>query len=131
MRCTNRREPTRGLIMLMAIMRRQSAPVCSRNPPAMRIPALLTSRSGVPCSSHTQSVNCRQSSRSATSRRRKTALPPVRVMRSTVSAPVASLMSETTMVQPLRPKRSAVARPMPLPAPVTTATGMSHLPGAP
>ncbi|SKT91586.1 Uncharacterised protein [Mycobacteroides abscessus subsp. abscessus] len=52
-------------------------------------------------------------------------------MRSTVSAPVASLMSETTTVQPLRPKRSAVARPMPLPAPVTTATGMSHLPGAP
>ncbi|SHU02787.1 Uncharacterised protein [Mycobacteroides abscessus subsp. abscessus] len=50
------------------------------------------------------------------------ALPPFALISPTVSLPVVSLMSETITIDPLRAKRCAVARPIPLPAPVTTAT---------
>src|SRR6266542_2044467 len=52
----------------------------------------------------------------------KRALPPAASICSTVSRPPASATSATTTLAPSRAKRSAASRPMPLPAPVISAT---------
>src|SRR6266508_5275954 len=64
----------------------------------------------------------RTSSARDTSAWTKRALPPADPICSTVSRPPASATSATTTLAPSRAKRSAASRPMPLPAPVISAT---------
>lgn len=56
-----------------------------------------------------------------TSHLANTARPPACVIAATVPWPPASFKSATTTAAPSRANNSAIARPMPLPAPVTTA----------
>src|SRR5262245_17695860 len=49
------------------------------------------------------------------------ALPPADSIAATVSAALFALMSNTPTVTPSAARRAAIARPMPLPAPVTIA----------
>src|SRR5262245_6521385 len=67
------------------------------------------------------------SASTATSPTAARAAPPARVTRSTVVAAAAASMSHTTMRAPSEAKRTDAARPIPIPAPVMSATLPSSL----
>ncbi|AKE87927.1 hypothetical protein AAT18_00300 [Rhodococcus aetherivorans] len=101
--------------------------------PITAMPALLTSTSGTPCWERTVAANRRTCSSSATSSSYACAPPPYTAREppawgsgvlsiSAVSRAVSRLRSATTTIAPTSEKARAVARPMPLPAPVTTAS---------
>ena len=81
------------------------------------IPALLNATSMRPNLVAIPSKSCRTCSSSATSAARNA--PPVSAA---AALPAASSMSTATTVAPSAASRRALARPMPLPAPVMTAT---------
>src|SRR6476660_4976497 len=85
------------------------------------IPALLTRMSRRPCFSTTAPGTFSSAARSVTSTPIASARPP----RSVIAAAVAAALSPratATIVAPCCAKRSAIARPIPRDAPVTTAT---------
>ncbi len=85
-------------------------------------PALLCTTSMPPYSA-AAAANIASSERgSVTSVRTNIAVPPASWIMPTVSLPPASSMSATTTDAPSAANASAVARPIPEPAPVTTAT---------
>ena len=85
-------------------------------------PALLCTMSTPPCSA-SAAANIASSERgSVTSVRVNDAVPPTSCTSPTVSSPPTSSTSATTTRCPRFANASAVARPMPDPAPVTTAT---------
>src|SRR5674536_70743 len=108
--------------------RSQSVGSESRNGLALSQPALLTSTSIRPnrrftCATITSTDSCE-----VTSVCMPTASPPIAIA---VSLAVDSLMSVTTTVAPSAASFSAIARPMPWPAPVTIATLLSSFPTSP
>ncbi len=86
---------------------------------APEMPALLNMISRPPNSATAKSTNACVSSRRATSVRLKRAVAP---SPATSSWPVSSLISAATTLAPSATNNWAVARPIPLPAPVITAT---------
>jgi hypothetical protein len=94
--------------------------VWARNGPLITIPALLTTTSGMPTSARTHPANRSISSAAATSTWRACASPPRRLISSDTDVTAARFRSAAITRAPLAANPSAVARPMPLPAPVTT-----------
>ena len=99
---------------------KSSAAVCSKVPPTAT-PALLTRRSTRPCAARTASGSAATAARSVTSMRLQPAWTPTTRPRRRPASPSAS-MSTSESWQPRRASATAIARPMPPPAPVTTAT---------
>ncbi|MGC3972429.1 MAG: hypothetical protein QM775_35320 [Pirellulales bacterium] len=87
----------------------------------MNAAALLTTTFSPPNSRTAASIAARHSASFETSVRANTARPPALRTASTVAWPPASFKSATTTAAPSLANNSAMARPMPLPAPVTTA----------
>src|SRR5579884_3320337 len=85
------------------------------------MPALLWMMSSPPSCASANWISFCIALPSDVSARKKSARPPAVVMRSTVSRASASLRSATTTEAPSRASRSAVARPIPEPPPVTMA----------
>src|SRR3954451_13589333 len=102
----------------METIHSQSSSSVSRNSAASPTPALLKTMSTL----STASPNSRTCSRSATSTRRATTSRPRSRALASVCARPTSSTSQIAMSAPRRAASSAVARPMPLPAPVTTTT---------
>jgi meso-butanediol dehydrogenase/(S,S)-butanediol dehydrogenase/diacetyl reductase len=92
------------------------------------IPALLCAQSRPPNVSTAKATMAATSSGTLTSVRTNPACPPVDSTSATVSRPPSSSMSATTTAAPSRAKICAAARPMPIAAPVTTATFPSRAP---
>jgi len=101
--------------------RSQSCAVVSSNGLEIDSPALLTTRSIPPNASTVASTSAQMSSSDVTSARTEiaTSSPP---NPAATSRAVARLRSATTTQAPSAASRSAIARPMPEPAPVTRAT---------
>src|SRR5450755_154576 len=118
---------------LMERMKLQSSDVISEYGPVIPTPALFTRMVSAPCLSSTAAAKASTSARSATLRWWASCPPrPPRLLeleRSPHSAAVfsteASSMSVHSTVAPLAAKAWAVARPIPLPAPVTSAVAVS------
>src|SRR3954466_5023664 len=109
-------QPWTTPIRLIETIQSHSSSGVSRNSPDTPTPALLTSRS----TAGTASANARICSRSETSVRRAiTSWPCSRASRSVSASPFSST-SQIAMSAPRRAHSSAVSRPIPLPAPVTT-----------
>ena len=106
-------------------MRRHSSSVVSVNGPATAIPALFTTTSGTPWESATRRASAATASASATSTVAATAAEPIA---DAVSAAAASDRSAATTRAPRAANACAVARPIPLPAPVTTTSAPSQRP---
>src|ERR1700722_19406419 len=118
-------------------MKLQSSDVISEYGPVIPTPALFTRMVRAPCVSTTAAASTSISARSATLRRWASWPPtPPRLLeleRSAHSDAVfsaeASSMSVHSTVAPLAAKAWAVARPIPLPAPVTSAVAVSKTMG--
>src|SRR4051794_40136203 len=95
------------------------------------MPALLTTTSTPPSSSTVRCTPASISPARVTSMRPLSARPPSAAMSEAVSAAVSSTRSTAITAAPSWAKRSAVWRPMPDPAPVTSATLSCSLPIAP
>jgi len=102
------------------MIRCQSSSVCASSGPTIAIPALLTTTSGTPTSVRTQLAKRSMSAAADTSACRACAVPPRAVIRSLTDSAAARSRSAATILAPLAANPSAVARPIPLPAPVTT-----------
>src|SRR4051794_6862745 len=113
---TNARQPWTTPIRLIETIHSQSSRVVSSKLAASPTPALLTSRSTL----GTASAKARICSGSATSAWRATTSRPSARARRSVSARPSSSTSQIARSAPRCAHSSAVARPMPLPAPVTT-----------
>ena len=85
-------------------------------------PALLNIESSRPKRSRAPATSARSESGSRTSVGIETASPPASAIMSAVSWPVSGLISPIATRAPMSAMPIAIARPMPLPAPVTTAT---------
>ncbi len=94
----------------------------SRNGAKNVPPALLTSVSTRPHSATTSPTHEVTASRSRTSRVRASAGRPVAATAAAVSSRASSFLSHIATVAPKRASSSALARPMPWPTPVTSAT---------
>ena len=88
---------------------------------AMAIPALLTNTSRWPWRFSTAAATASQSATLETSWRMKSAVPPASRIICTVSSPCSGLMSVQNSVAPSLANKSEVARPKPMPEPVTSA----------
>lgn len=84
-------------------------------------PALANTRSTRPSSAATRSAAAVTALRSVTSSGTASAVPPSAVMRSTSASRLSLRRAATATFAPSRANRSAVASPIPLDAPVTTA----------
>src|SRR5215218_8548948 len=113
------RKQERGLTR---ISRSHSSSANSVTRPERWAPALLTMTSMPPIVSAAECMSASTEAASVTSQPTKEALPPAASMSAAVWRPPASLMSPITTVAPSRAKRRAVARPMPVAAPVMTAS---------
>ena len=89
---------------------------------ARETPALLTRMSGGPSRSAISATADRTASPSVTSTLQPAAVPPAAVISSTTAATPAAVRSSTATLAPSSANRWAVARPMPIAAPVITAT---------
>lgn len=116
----NSRQPRTTPSRLTPTIRCQSSSVCASNGPTIAIPALLTTTSGTPTSVRTQSAKRSMSAAADTSTCRACAVPPRAAISSQTDVAAARSRSATTILAPLAANPSAIARPMPLPAPVTT-----------
>ena len=116
-------QPRNTPLRLTFIVCSQTASSVSTAPPSSRweMPALLNSTSRRPNASSAPAIIRRQSRASETSARAKMARPPVSAIMAAVSEPAQSSMSTAATAAPSRAKRSAVWRPIPLPAPVISA----------
>jgi hypothetical protein len=90
--------------------------------PGTATPALFTNTSSRPCALTAAAIRLSTSAESETSARTAVACPPASAMAATVPAAALASMSPTTAVAPSVASRVAMARPIPAPAPVTTAT---------
>src|SRR5215208_3000052 len=114
-----------------AIIWSKSSTVRSTNRFCCRNPALFTRISGGPQAACTASMIRRTDSGSETSPGAAAASPPDSFIRATTSSAVSPFRSLTTTRSPFRASFSAMARPIPLPAPVTrTARERSGVIGA-
>src|SRR5689334_21703694 len=104
-------------------MRRTSASAWFHASPTTSTPALLTHTSSWPRAVAARAI-ARCDSGSRTSCGNEHAPPP---SADAVALAAASSMSVTSTSYPLRARRSAILRPSPRPAPVTTATGIAAL----
>ena len=95
------------------------------NGTALSQPALLTSTSTRPCWSWTARTMAATPGRSVTSVCSPTAVPPIAAA---VAAAVEPSRSVTATIAPSAASFSAIARPMPCPAPVTIAIFPSSVP---
>ena len=102
------------------MIRCQSSSVCASSGPTIAIPALLTTTSGTPTSVRTQLAKRSISAAADTSACHACAVPPRAVISPVTDVAAARSRSAATILAPLAANPSAVARPMPLPAPVTT-----------
>src|SRR5262249_25132815 len=82
--------------------------------------ALLTSTVTPPNVASANEIRSRTSESFRTSARKKAARPPPCSIKRTVSWPPDSLMSETTTAEPRVAKRTAIARPQPVPPALVT-----------
>jgi len=105
---------------LTPTIRCQSSSVVASSGPTTAIPALFTTTSGTPTSVRTQLANRSMSAATATSTCRACAAPPRPQISSLTEVAAARFRSAATTRAPLAANPSAVARPIPLPAPVTT-----------
>lgn len=121
----NSRQPWITPHRLTPMMRSQSAGPVSRNGPLIVIPALLTTMSGTRCPSRTAAANSSIAAASATSTRQAVAAGPRAPASVAVRSAAEPSMSAAITVAPRSARASAVARPKPLPAPVTTASAPS------
>src|SRR3954454_9756388 len=108
---------TTPMRLIETIQSQSSSRVSSKSAPRPT-PALLTSRS----TAGTSSAKARICSRSDTSTRRASTSRPRARARRSVSARPSSSTSQIARFAPRLAHSRAVSRPMPLPAPVTTAT---------
>ena len=118
--CVTLKGPSR----LMPVMSCQSLATASGSPvkPLRRaMPALLTRMETRPRVSATSSATSRQAARSVTSSLKPRALPPAVPISAATLLAASPSMSSTARLAPSRAKPAAMARPMPEPAPVTTA----------
>ncbi len=106
----------------------QSSVEVSWTVPTPAMPALLKSTSMCPSAFAVSSAIRRASSGSVTSAKMALALPPSAWTSLTVSSAPARSTSAMTTHPPSRAKRSALARPMPEPAPVMRQTFPSRRP---
>ena len=114
----------------MSISRCQSASESSATPPRMVTPALFTSTSILPYAVSDSSTSRATSCSLVMSAFTASAVPPFATIDAeTAAAPAASRSAQTTAA-PSSAKRSAVSRPMPDAAPVTTAFLPASLTGA-
>ena len=90
--------------------------------PAWPTPALLWSTSTAPSSANTRSASASTEAGSRTSAVCTVAWPPAAWISPATPVALASSTSTTCTLAPRRASSSAVERPMPEPAPVTTAT---------
>src|SRR5262245_7503218 len=102
----------------------------SRRKPAPRA-ALFAAQCRAPKASTVARTIASTCASSATSARTQIARPPAASTSRTVSSPPAASTSATVTAAPSRAKPSAVARPMPAPPPVTSATLPSRSPTPP
>jgi hypothetical protein len=113
---------------LTSSVRFQSSVLVSRKEPEMPIPALLMSTSGVPYSAATFSASfsicC--SSETSTVSAQACGAPASRAMSAVRTAESASWSTAITRA-PASANETAVARPMPLPAPVTSTSCPENL----
>src|ERR1700733_13355284 len=115
-------------LALTAKLRSQSSSVASITDPALFTPALLYNTSTRPYSLRICSKALVTCSRSATLATTGSAVPPEAAISPAVSLAASALRSTTATAAPSRANRTAAARPMPDPAPVTTAVLPASLP---
>jgi hypothetical protein len=107
-------------LMANALSRKSS--VASEMAPSAAMPAMLHITSSRPNSDTARSTNASTSALLATSARWATAFPPASPMPAATFSAAGTSMSPHTMEAPAAASTWAVARPIPLPAPVTKAT---------
>src|ERR1700729_715238 len=115
-------------LALTAKLRSQSSSVASITDPALFTPALLYNTSTWRYSLRICSKALVTCSRSATLATMGSAVPPEAAISPAVSLAASALRSTTATAAPSRANRTAAARPMPDPAPVTTAVLPASLP---
>ena len=108
-------------VRLVAITASQSSRFIRSIKPSLVIPALFTRMSSRPCRSNAPVTSASFDAASATSTVATSAFPPAFVISSTVAAAFCSRAAATT-VAPCAASLVAIARPIPLDAPVTSAT---------
>jgi hypothetical protein len=110
-----------GAVRLTRMTRSHSASDTSAaaDIPSM-MPALFTSTSSPPKVSTAAATTCSTTAGSLRSPVTATAVPPAASISATTALAVSALTSATTTLAPSPANRSAAARPMPEPAPVTT-----------
>ncbi len=112
-------------VRLTAIIRSQASALISRKSSNPSMPALVTMIPTGPNAVRTSSSVASMAARSLTSTAAPSALPPSAAT-SSATAPAASpLMSSTATLFPGRARWWQMARPMPEPPPVTTATRLT------
>src|SRR6266545_60886 len=115
-------------LALTAKLRSQSSSVASTTDPRLFTPALLYRMSTRWYSLRICSKALVTCSRSATLAATASAVPPEAAICSAASLAASALRSTTATAAPSRANRAAAARPMPEPAPVTTAVLPASLP---
>src|ERR1035441_362432 len=110
-----------GPMMLMSSIGRHSSGVASI-PLRMKIAALFTRTWIAPKAATASAAMCATLASSDTSVRTNSAFPPAWLICWAAARPVDSSRSAITTAAPSSANRSAVARPIPAPAPVITAT---------
>src|SRR5512144_271740 len=119
--------PRKTLVCVTAMMRSYSFLLVSSITPRSETPALLTSTSRPSNSLAARCTADAHAASSATSWWWNTAVPRAERISAATASPVRSRMSVTTTLAPSSASRSALARPMPLPPPVTRATRPRNL----
>ena len=114
--------PNTTPMKLTACTRWKSASLVSSRTPSVMIPALFTMTSMRPCAETVLATSASTSPFCETSTSRPVARPPESVIAATVSWALSVFRSAHTTIAPASASREADARPMPRPAPVTTAT---------
>src|SRR5512144_977719 len=119
--------PRKTLVCVTAMMRSYSFLLVYSITPRSETPALLTSTSRPSNSLAARCTADAHAASSATSWWWNTAVPRAERISAATASPVRSRMSVTTTLAPSSASRSALARPMPLPPPVTSATRPRNL----
>jgi hypothetical protein len=114
----------RRLAIPAASARFQSASDSERRPPSTMIPALATTARRPPCQ-RAAARSCRDRGLVGHVDLERQRLPPPAISSATAAAASRRRSAQTT-ANPSAAKRRAVARPMPDPAPVTSATGIAQ-----
>jgi len=105
-----------------SVARHLSRASASDRPPRSRMPALLTRIDVLPCQASTSAASRSQAVASRTSRVTACAVPPAFWIAAALCCAKAASTSVTTTMAPAFASPSAIAAPLPRPAPVTTAT---------